>query len=545
MFEGRHKMSNTPRVNSVWWTPIVLTLALVTAGCGTVMVSVEKPVGAHVELYEKDKWFVAFGPDWGTGWDKVSDPVVKPGDPAMLEMDAIGSWLEGATTFFPRQYRAQIDLSKIATYPKTPAGVVEVRYMREVIPPKHQNIVRLWHEGQTLDVLTHLPVDVLADVLYNLGDKFKGLLDEEIPVERQIAAAKAFKTLLEADSVTPKEVESWLKSLLSKEQLDEVCEWVRDGVRLTDVKWVRLGGDPRQEGVPVFWRLVKGFVELFIRQPEIRTTSVNFYEDVILRDLTVRRVEGKLVALSRLKVYAEIKTFDTSYYSDRVVPELDLIQDMGLVAAVRPTPEQVEELRKYGMTRSVVNDLVAGDDTGLLKPPPLKVKEAVEKGDPPTQPYTMPYKTGDKRETLRNGLPPVGLNSLPVTAIRSQVLGALLENEMAFVVVWRNPLKTDPQRFLTTVVTTTPYGMARVWALRGNEGLYSAVGAFDKTRAPLTMVASWVVDILDQRSLFVRLNKPVAVIAFGNRPLTPWADAVKRPVNYADAVLDLEPAKAE
>jgi hypothetical protein len=87
--------------------------------------------------------------------------------------------------------------------------------------------------------------------------------------------------------------------------------------------------------------------------------------------------------------------------------------------------------------------------------------------------------------------------------------------------------------------------MARVWALRGNDALGSAVGAFDKTRAPLGLIASWVVDVLDQRSLFMRLEKPVAVIAFGNRPMEPWANAPKQPVNYADAVLDLEPAKAE
>ncbi len=492
-------------------SPAVLLAALVVlaTGCETVALSVDQPVGARVELYEKAKWFGGCGPDWGTRWNKLFLKTVERGNPCEMELEAESNWLDSAVTFFPRKYRACFDLSVMTTYPKTPSSMVEVRYLREVVPVKHQEIVRLWHAGRTLEALTRLPVGVLADVLYNLGDKFKGVLKEVRPAVQEMAA-KDFKALLEAPkSPSPAEVESWLKSFLSKEQLAQICEWVREGVVLRDVKWVRLGGTPKHEDVPVFWRLIKDFVELFIRQPEIRSTQVDFLDDVILRHLMVKNVEKKLVNLATLKFYAEILTFDTTYYGKRAVPAIDLVQDIGLTDIVRPTTEQEEALKEpWGMTRTV------------------------ELG------------RGDRAEAIRAGLPPVSLETIRVTSIRSQVIGALLEGEMAYVVIWNNPRETDPVRFLTTVITTNPYGMARVWALRGNTELCEATGAFDKVDAPLGSVAAWVVKLFDQRSLFIKFDKPLAVVSFGRRRLEPWSEMPRKRVSYVEPMRELEPGES-
>ena len=504
MFEGYHPLS-IARTRSSW---IILAVALmvVAVGCGTVAVTVEEPAGTKVELYRKAKWFGCFGPDWGTGWSKVSANVVRTGDPCEMELEAMNSWAESTLTCFPRQYRALIDMSNITTYPTTPTSMVEIRYAREVIPAKHQDVVRLWYAGRTLDVLAHLPFDVLADVLYNLGDKFKDILGEVSP-ELQAAAAASFeKLVVAAQQPSPREVESWLKSFLTKEQLAQVCDWVRDGVTLRTVTWGPIGGEPKHKNVPVLWRLIKGTIELVIRQPKIRSTNVNFFEDVILRGLIVKRVETKLVNVGLLKFYADIKTFDTTYYSDRVVPDMDLVQDIGIAEIVRPTVAQEQELQRFGMTRAVRLDPKA------------------------------------RAEAIRSGLPAVGLKVTKVTAIRSQLLGALLEGEMAFIVIWNNPVETDPERFLTTVITTTPYGMARVWALRGNSDLGSVTAAFDKNTTPVGMLASWVISTLDQRGLVVQLDKPLAVIAFGRRRLAPWKNTPRKPVSHLKASTELEPA---
>ena len=503
MFEGHHPLS-IARTRSSW---IILSVVLMIAvvGCGTVAVTVDEPVGTKVELYKKGKWLGAFGPDWGTGWSRVSADVVKTGIPSEMELEAMNSWLESTLTCFPRQYRALIDMSSITTYPTTPTSMVEVRYAREVIPAKHQDIVRLWYAGRTLDVLTNLPFDVLADVLYNLGDKFKGILSEVSP-ELQTMAAANFEKLMAAQEPGPREVESWLKSFLTKEQLAQICDWVQDGVTLRTVTWGPLGGNPRHEDVPALWRLIKGTIELVIKQPSVRSTKVNFFEDVILRGLIVKRVETKLVNVGLLKFYADIKTYDTTYYSDRVVPGMDLVQDIGIADVVRPTVEQEMELQRFGMTRAVRLDPKA------------------------------------RAEAIRSGLPPVGLKASKVTAIRSQLLGALLEGEMAFIVIWNNPVETDPERFLTTVITTTPYGMARVWALRGGKKLGSVTAAFDKNTAPIGMLASWVINTLDQRGLVVKLDKPLAAIAFGRRRLAPWKSMPQKPVSLLKASKELEPA---
>ncbi len=504
MFEGHHPLS-IARNRSSW---IILSVALMIAvvGCGTVAVTVEEPAGTKVELYEKAKWFGGCGPDWGTRWSKVSASIVKTGEPTEMELEAMNSWLESTLTCFPRQYRALIDMSSITTYPTTPTSMVEIRYAREVIPAKHQDIIRLWYAGRTLDVLTNLPVDVLGDVIYNLGDKFAGIWAEVRPELRDKAVADLEK-LMVIEQPSPKAVETWLMSFLNKEQLAQICDWVRSGVTLRTIKWEPLGGAPKQKGVPALWRLLKGTVELVIKQPNIRSTSVDFLEDVILRGIVVKRVETKLVNVGMLKFYADIKTFDTTYYSDRVVPSLDLVQDIGIADIVRPSTAQEIELQRFGMTRAVQLDPKA------------------------------------RAEAIRNGLPPVGLKSTKVTAIRSQLLGALLEGEMAFIVIWNNPVEIDPDRFLTTVITTTPYGMARVWAFRGNGDLMgSATGSFNKNTAPIGMLASWVIDLVDQRAAFVKLNKPVAVIAFGRRRLAPWKDAATKPVSYLKASEELEPA---
>jgi hypothetical protein len=482
---------------------VALTL-LVSVGCRSVAVSVEQPVGTRVELYKKAKWFGAFGPEWWTGWDKVTYQTVEAGKPAELELQASSSWVE--KTFFSRhrRYRACFDFTQISTYPGTPSSFVEVRYVREVIPPKHQDVLRLWHEGRTLDALTHVPVDVLADVLYNLGDKFKRLLEREVPDAVQVKAAKDLRVLLEAaGQASPKEVESWLKSFLTKEQLAQVCGWVEDGVTLTDVRWVQLGGEPKHEGVPAFWRVLKGFVGLFIRQPQIRSTRVDFLKDVIVRGLLVRKVETRLVTTARLKYYAEMLTYDTSYYADRALPQLNLVEDIGLADVMAPSEAEEAELQRYGMTRSVRLD---------------------------------PRATA---AAIRDGLPPVGVKATRVTTLRSQLLGALLEGELAYVVVWNNPKKSDPVRYLTMVITTTPYGMANVWAYRGSECVMQATAAFEKSQSPVGSLLSWVIGVLDQRELFVKLEKPLAVFAFGPRRIQPFGRLSTEPVSLKEAADEL------
>jgi hypothetical protein len=505
MFEGWHASSGAMCKSCRWGLPVLVVLGLLASvGCQSVAVSVEQPVGARVELYKKAKWFGAFGPEWGTSWDNVTYQTVEPARPVELELRATSSWVE--RTFFNRhhRYRACFDLTSIKTYDGTPGSVVEVRYLREVIPPKHQDILRLWHEGRTLDALTHVPVDVLADVLYNLGGKFKLLLDREVPAELQVQAAKDFRILLEAaDQASPKEVESWLKSFLTKEQLTQVCGWVKNGVTLTDVRWVRLGGEPKHEGVPVFWRVIKGFVELFVRQPEIRCTRVDFLRDVIVRDLLVKKVESKLVSSKRLKYYAEVLTYDTTYYSDRALPQLNLVEDTGLAEVVAPTAEQEAELQRFGMTRSVRLDPKA------------------------------------RAAAIRDGLPPVGLKATQVTTLRSQVVGALIEGELAYVVVWNNPKKDDPVRYLTTVITTTPYGMADVWAYRGSKRVMHATAAFEKPTGPVGNLLMWVVGVLDQRELFVKLDKPLAVFAFGPRRIDPFPRRSLDPVSLKEPAEEL------
>ena len=486
---------------------VALSLMVITAGCGSVAVSVEKPVGTQVQLYEKGKWFGFAGPDWGTGWDKTSAGIVEMNEPAQLELDAASNWFTRTMTIWPTQYRAAFDMSQMTVYPNTPTSCIEVKYVRDVIPTEHQDVIKYWHQGRTLDALTNLPVDVLADVLYNLGDKFKSLLDEEVSPAVQERAARDFRAMLESPKQpSPKQVEAWLKSLLTAEQLGELTDWVEEGVTLRDVKWVRLGGEPRQKDLPVFWRGLKGFVELFIRQPEIRSTRVDFLNDVIIRDLLTSQVETKLVNLSAMQFYIEAKTFKTTYYSDRVVPALDIVEEVALAEVIRPTPAEEAELQQFGMTRSVRFDRDA------------------------------------RSAAIRSGLPPVSLERTLVTSVRSQVLGALLENEMAYVVVWNNPREADPVKFITTVITTGPYGMARISALRGDEKLCEAYAPFNRSSAPIGTLASWVVDVLDQRSLFVDLKEPVAVFAFGNRRIAPFDALPRNHVSQVAPMLELEPA---
>jgi len=457
---------------------LALVLALLAGGCGSVALCVKQPVGAQVEVREKGKWLGAFGPDWLTGWNVVVDQKIAAAEPVEMELEAYTSWLDELITLFPRRYRARFDLSTMELAPKTPTDLVEIRYVRDDIPEKYQHIIQMWHAGKTLDVLTNLPLGVLADVLYNLGGNFTRLMKE---VDRKVVekAAKDFGEMVQnakaGNPPTPKEVESWLKSFLSVEQLGEILGWVRDGIHLESVRWVPLGGLPVQKDAPLFWKLVFGVVDLVIRQPEVRTTKVNLFEDVILRHLLARTTRIKLVRLSTLKFYAEFITYDTTYYSDRAIPAIDLIQASGLAKIADTTAEQEAELQRFGMTSSV----------------------AAPKGK--------------EKPTM-------------VTSLRSQILGALIEGEMAYVVVWNNPQKRDPVRYLTTLITTGPYGMARVWAMRGDMELCEFSGAFEEREAPITELVSWIVSLVDQRRLFVQLEKPVAVIAFGRRRIAPWSE---------------------
>ena len=63
MFEGWHASLGAARVSRRFTMPLGVALALFAAGCGSVAVTVEQPVGARVELYRKAKWFGACGPD--------------------------------------------------------------------------------------------------------------------------------------------------------------------------------------------------------------------------------------------------------------------------------------------------------------------------------------------------------------------------------------------------------------------------------------------------------------------------------------------------
>lgn len=487
---------------------LLLSLIILAAGCGSVAVSVEQPAGTRVEMFEKNKWFGAAGPTWCMGWDKVADQTVQGANPAELYFSTPTNWFTRTFTVFPDQYRAMIDLSKIQTFPNTPTSVVEVRYLQEGIPAEHQDVIRLWHEGRTLDALTNLPVEVLANVLYNLGDNWKNMLNREVPPSLQERAAQEFKTMLEAEKApSPKEVESWLKSFLTTEQLSQMLGWIRNGVTLKDVRWVRLGGEPKHKDLPIFWRAVKGFLELFIRQPEIRSVKINFFEDIIIRDLMATRVETKLVNLDALKFYAEVKTFETTYYSDRVMPALELIQDIGVCEIVRPTADEEESLKRYGMTR------------------------------------TRKFEQPDRAQTIRKGLPPMALDPTLITTVRSQVLGAILDNQLAYVIIWNNPKTSDPERFITTVVTTDPYGMARVWAVKGNQRIAEAYKPFDRTNAPVGRLVEWTVSALDQRSFFTDIERPVAVFAFGNRRIEPWNGKRHDPSTSVPPMRELEPEK--
>jgi len=510
MSEGSNVWCNGERAPRRLWTVLCAGLLVLAAGCGSVALSVKKPTGTKVEMYEKVKWFWLCGPDWLTWWHKVEAKTVQAGSPCQLDLAAHSNWLDSTLTFFPRQYRASFDLSAVETYPQTPSSVVEVRYMKEAVPPKHQELIRLWQGGRTLDVLTHLPPDVLGDVLYSLGYKFKDLLNREVAPDVQKRAAADFNAMLQGPEPTPKEVESWLKSFLTKEQLDQLCGWVRDGVELRDARWVPLGGEPQDKNMPAFWRLLKDTLGLFVKEREVRETRVDFFKDVILRDLLVMQVESKLVNVNTLRFYAEVVTFDTTYYTDRVTPEVDLVQDIGLAEVVRPTLEQEAELQKYGMTRA----------TRLDAP--------------------------SREEAIRRGLPPIGLNATRMTSLRSQVIGTLLEGEMAYVIIWNNPAQQDPVRFLTTVVTVGPYGMARVWATKEGRDLGVATASFDSPRAPVASVLACAAHCLGKcTGLFVTPTRPVAVIAFGTRTLAPWTHIPMPPVNQEKVASELEPTVGE
>jgi len=530
---------------------VLLTLA---AGCSSVVVGLEQPVGAKVELYEKGKWFGSFGPDWGTGWNKVLLRSVEAGDPCEVELEAEADWLDSAFTWWPRQYRAKFDLSNIVVYPTTPTSVVEVRYAKEAVPEKYQHILYLWQQNRTPEVLMNLPIDVLANVLYHLGDVFKDDILAGVSAEQQQAAGERLKAMLESPTEpSPKEVEAWLKSFLSAEQFGKLCYYVRHGVRWSDEKWVSVLGDPKPKGIPVFWKVLFGVLDLFVRQAEVWRMDVDFYR-LIVRDLMVRTTESKLVNLGTLKFYAEVYTCGTSDYTALAVPAIDLVQDVGLADIIRPTIEQEAELQRFGMTRNVRLDPKA------------------------------------RAEAIRSGLPPAGLQTIPVTAMHSQILGALLEGETAILIIWNNPVTTDPERYLTTLVTVDPQGLGRVWVLKRDRvlaarsgdnaqpmkmakdesysifksvlhvGTFGSGGSFAGAYQPLI---EWLKSEFKQTQELVMLTgelvgypgvvsdpegsvsvpDPIAVIKFGRRRREPWKDMAQEPVSYVKPMKELEPVE--
>ncbi len=547
MFEGWRGSSSALSAGRRYGAPFVVLLGLLSAGCGTVGLSVEQPVGARVELYESGKWLGICGPDWGTGWNRVFLKTVEAAEPCEMELDASSGILESAITWFPRRYRVRFDLSRVRPYPGTPTSMVEVRYVKEVVPPKYQHILHMWQQDRILEVLTHVPIDVLANVLYHLGDVFKEQILDGVDPEAQRQAAVKLKAMLEAPKdPSPMEVESWLKSFLPAEQLAKLCFYVRNGVSWRDVRWVSLVGKPKPKNLPFFWRAILGVVDVFLRQPEIWDQHVDFYR-LMVRRLMVKKVEAKLVNVGALKFYGEVFTYRTSGYSDRVIPAIDLVQDVGLAEIIRPNAEQEDQLQRYGMTRSL--------------PAPPK----------------------DRREAIRRGLPPVSLKTTRVTAFRSQIIGALLEGELAVLIIWNNPLTTDPERYLTTLVTVDPHGLGRVWILHRDRVLSRRPMGFGATPAesprdytanavPVAMsrllpsiatkscsgmagaIVSWVrteVHGFLQSSPgpiaghvgVVGPPKPLATIVFGRRPLEPWKSMPREPVSRTTPMQELEPAE--
>ena len=94
------------------------------------------------------------------------------------------------------------------------------------------------------------------------------------------------------------------------------------------------------------------------------------------------------------------------------------------------------------------------------------------------------------------------------------------------------------------MVTTNPYGMARVWAYCDGRELAAATAAFDTNKPPLGELVAWILRLVDQRELFVKLNKPLAVIAFGRRRLEPWSDEPPKPVSFEKPSQELEPVES-
>ncbi len=501
MSERRSASSGVTRAIVRGSLVLIVAAVLLAAGCrGTVALSVNQPVGARVELVQKGKWFGSFGPEYGTNWKRVVLKTVQTGSPCIMELATNG------------RYRAYFDLSQMEVYDSTPTSMVEIRYEKEVVPPKYQEIIRLWDESRILDMICRLPIDVVADVLYTLGDIFKDriLADVEPAVLQQ--AATQLKAMLEAETEpSPKEMESWLKSFLKAEQLLELCKWVAaDSVPVVERRYVPRGGRPEIRGSQsLFPAVVDSLVDaLFSRDLEVKGRHVNIYREVILRGLLTKKVESKLVNPGLLRFYAEIVPYGATYYSDRALPPIDLLQDIGIAEVVQPTDEQEAELRRFGMTRAVK------------------------------------LEAEDRAMAIRKGLPPVSLKPTKVTAFRSQILGALLEDQMAYAVIWNNPVQQDTARYLTTFVTTNPYGMARVWTVRSGRVLWDAQAALrvpDRSEASLV---EWVTSMLQHSGAQVAL-RPVAVVSFGLRPLAPWRSVSQKPVSFVTAAQELEPTPTE
>ncbi|MFW6158527.1 MAG: hypothetical protein ACOC8E_04130 [Planctomycetota bacterium] len=531
--------SGAGRVGRTGWIGLALAVAMLAAGCGTVGLKVSQPVGTRVELYQKGKWFDAFGPDWGTAWHKVNLQAVDPDRGPTLELEATNSWAERTITAFPRRYRVRFDLADIDLYPGTSDNLVEVWRVREVVPPKYQRVVDLWQQGKTLDALVRLPLPAFADVLYSLGDNFKDLC-ADVPEKRLAEAREMYdqwaNTYLETTkSPSPIVYEVTLKYLFDAEQLDRLLDWIRDGVTLKDISWTG----------PDSWGLLR-----VIPFPRTRTTRINIYEDVVLRHLLERKVERCLVHAPTLEVFAEVRTFDTTYFSDRVLPQINLIQGQPRPVTVAvPEKDDVDLLLRTGRTApmlvegATVEEYAEARGALVQLGTPHQQTRSVRSGAPDegkAGASSVALSHGDKVETLRRGLPLPNDTSLNVTSLHSQVLGAVLANQLAYVVVWNNPEKIDASRFLTTVVTADPHGMAKVWAIRDNEVLCTATGTFRSRTgfAGLTGVVEFVVDSLG--GLVYRSEKPVAVFAFGNRELEPWTEMRREPVSRVDLIKEFK-----
>jgi len=165
-----------------------------------------------------------------------------------------------------------------------------------------------------------------------------------------------------------------------------------------------------------------------------------------------------------------------------------------------------------------------------------------------------------------------------------------LEGETAILIIWNNPVTTDPERYLTTLVTVDPQGLGRVWVLKRDRvlaarsgdnaqpmkmakdesysifksvlhvGTFGSGGSFAGAYQPLIewlksefkqtqelgMLTGELVGypgVVSDPEGSVSVPDPIAVIKFGRRRREPWKDMAQEPVSYVKPMKELEPVE--